>query len=148
MSSWSKGTWLVDVDELDLYRHRRALPGLERDAVGEELPERAADGQQRQRSQRTRQAVQLRARREAEDDEQRVKPQRVAHDVRHDDVTLDLLDAEEEERDPDRGERMHDERVDERRRRAEPRAEIRDHLRERDPCAEEQRVLLRVRKQP
>ena len=43
---------------------------------------------------------------------------------------------------------MHDEPVDERRQRAEPRAEVRDHLGQRDPRAEEQRVLLRVRQQP
>jgi hypothetical protein len=37
-------------------------------------------------------------------------------------VPFDLVDAEEEQRDPDRRDRVHDQRVDERRDRAEPRA--------------------------
>ncbi len=76
-----------------------------------------------------------------------MQPQRVAHHVRDDHVPLDLVDPEEEQRDPDRRQRVHDEREDERRDRAEPRPEVRDHLGERDPGAEEQRVLLPVREQ-
>jgi hypothetical protein len=57
-----------------------------------------------------------------------VQAQRVAHQFRHHHVALDLLDAEEEERDPERRDRVHDERVDDRRNRAEPRPEVRDHL--------------------
>ena len=93
------------------------------------------------------QPVELGAGGEPEDHEQRVQAQRVPHHLRDDDVALDLLDAEEEERHPERRERMHDERVDERRRSAEPRAEVGDHLRQRDPRAEEECVLLRVRQQ-
>ncbi len=104
-------------------------------------------GEQRQREQRARQAVQLGARAEPEDHEQRVQAQRVAHHVRHDDVALDLVDAEEEQRNPERRDRMHDKRVEERRDRAEPRPEVRDHLGDGGQRAEQQRVLLPVRQQ-
>ena len=40
-----------------------------------------------------------------------MQAQRVAHHLRHDDVTFELLDAEEEQRDPQRGQRMLHERV-------------------------------------
>ena len=75
-------------------------------ALGEELPHRAPGGEQRQRDERAREAVDLPAGEQPEDDEQRVQPQRVAHHVRDDDVPLDLVDAEEEQRDPDRRERI------------------------------------------
>ena len=47
-----------------------------------------------------------------------------------------------------RRDRVDDERVDDRRDRAEPRPEVRDQLRQRDPGAEEQRVFLRPPTQP
>ena len=64
--------------------------------------DRAADREQRQRDQRADQAVDVRAGEQAEDHEQRVQPQRAPHHLRHDDVALDLVDAEEEQHDPDR----------------------------------------------
>ena len=57
-------------------------------------------------------------------------------------MPLDLVDAEEEQKDPERRHRVHDEGVDERRNRAEPRPEIGDQLRDRHPGTEHERVLL------
>ena len=59
-----------------------------------------------------REPVDLAAGEQAEDDEQRVQPQRRAHHLRHDHVPLDLVDEEEEQRHPDRRDRILDERVD------------------------------------
>ncbi len=70
--------------------------------------ERTRDGEHRQRHERTRKPVQLDAGTKAEDHEQWVQAQRVAHHVRDDDVPLDLVDAEKENRNPERGDRMHD----------------------------------------
>ena len=127
---------------------RAARPRLERDPLGEELPHRLADGEDRQSDQRADQPVDVRAREQPEDHEQRVEPQRAPHHLRHDDVTLDLVDAEEEQHDPDHRERMHDERVDHRRDRAEPRAEIGQHLGQRHPGAEEKRVGVGAGQKP
>ena len=66
----------------------------------------------------------------------------------HDDVALELVDAEEEEHDPNGRERVHDERVDRRRHRTEPRTEVWQHLGQRHPAAEDERVGLSVRQQP
>ena len=94
-------------------RHRPRAPrrprrhGSSSSAAGEELPHRAHRGRERQRHERCRAA--RRSRRppsSADDDEQRVQPQRVPHHLRHDDVALDLVDDEEEERDPDRRDRV------------------------------------------
>ena len=101
---------------------------------------------QRQRDERTRQPVDLTAREQPEDDEQRMQAQRAPHHLRDHDVALHLVDPEEQQEHPDRGDRVHDERVEERRNRAEPRTEIRNQLRDRNPGTEEQRVLLAVRK--
>ena len=70
----------------------------------------------------SREAVDLAAGEQAEDHEQRMQAQRAPHHLRHDDVPLELLDAEEEQRDPERRDRMQDERVQHGRHRAEPRA--------------------------
>ena len=89
--------------------------------------------------------VQLAAREQAEDDEQRMQPQRVRHHVRDDDVPLDLVDEDEERRDPEDRDRVDDERVDRRRHRREPRADVGDHLDHRRPDPEQERVLLGAR---
>src|SRR5437763_1292149 len=64
------------------------LPTFQLDALAEELPHRARDGEQRQRNEDSRQPVDLAAGEQAEDDEQRMQPQRLSHDVGHDDVPL------------------------------------------------------------
>src|SRR6185437_6743298 len=64
------------LDRLDLHGDRAAaLPRLEGDSLGEELPDGAADGEQRQREQRADQAGDVAAREQAEDHEQRMQPQ-------------------------------------------------------------------------
>src|SRR5262249_19407068 len=70
---------------------------------------------------------------QSEDDEQRVEPERTAHDIRDDDMPLELLDPEEEERHPDGRQRILDERVEHRRYGAEPWADVRDELRDPGP---------------
>src|SRR5437016_4485600 len=116
----------------------------ELDPLGEELPRRASGCEQRQRDEDPREPVDLAAREQAEDHEQRMEAQGAPHDLRHDDVALELLDAEEEERDPERRERVLDERVQHRRDGAEPRPDVRDQLGESRPRAERGRVLLAV----
>ena len=74
-----------------------------------------------------------------------MQPQRAPHHVRHDDVPLDLVDPEEQERDPERGDRMDDDRVDKRRKRTEPGAEVWDQLGDGHPRAEEDGVRVRAR---
>ena len=74
-----------------------------------------------------------------------MQPQRAPHDVRHDDVALDLVNPEEEQDDPDRRERVHDELVEERRQGAQPRAEIRDQLRHGHPRAEQDGIAVGAR---
>src|SRR3954466_10211675 len=107
---------LARVLELPLDGRRAAvLPLLELDPLAEELPDRAADREQRQRHERAWQAVDLPAGEEAEDDEQRMEPQRAPHHLRDDDVPLDLVDDEEQQRDPDRRRRVDDEGGEERR---------------------------------
>ncbi len=86
---------------------------------------------------------------QAEDHEQRVQAQRAPHHLRHDDVALDLVDAEEEQHHPDRRERVHDERVDQRRDRAEPRARGTGSTSvSATQRAEEQRVVVRAGQEP
>src|SRR3954447_5208194 len=93
--------------QLDLDgRLRAGRPVLELDALREEAPDRARGRQQRQRHEHARQPVDLAAREQAEDDEQRVQAQEVPHHVRHDDVPLDLVDEEEEQRHPQRPDRV------------------------------------------
>ena len=75
-----------------------------------------------------------------------MQSQCVAHHVRNDDVTFDLMDREEQQRDPDRRDRMDDERIEERRDRPEPRSKVGNELRDRDERAEEECVLLPVGK--
>ena len=90
----------------------------------------------------------LEADEQAEDHEQRVQPQRAAHHVRHHDVALDLVDR--------RGRAASTQMieggcttigVDADRDRAEPRPEVRQHLGQRHPGAEDERVVLGVRQQ-
>ena len=107
-----------------------------------------SDGEERQRDEDPRQPVDLAAGEQPEDHEQRVQPQRRAHHVRDDDVPLDLVDEQEEQRDPDRRHRVHRERVEERRQRAEPRPEVRDQLGDRDEEPEEQRVRVGAGDEP
>src|SRR5262249_26333674 len=84
---------------------------LELDALGEELPRGTPGGEQGQRDEDPGKAVDLAAREQAENDEQGMESQRSPHHLGHDDVTFELLDAEEEERDPERRERILDEGV-------------------------------------
>ena len=69
-----------------------------------------------------------------------MEPERARHDVRDDDVALHLVDEDEERRDPEHPDRVDDERVEGRRDGREPRADVRDHLDERRPDPEEERV--------
>ena len=48
----------------------------------------------------------LAAEQEREEDDERVEAQRAAEDLRRDDVALELLQREEAEPDPDRGQRV------------------------------------------
>src|SRR5438067_3826919 len=134
--------------EADLHEWSVRRPLLELDSLGEELPRCPAGREQRQGDEDSRKAVELAARQQAEDHEQRMEPQRAAHHLRHDDVSLELLDAEEEERDPERRERVLDEGVEHRRSRAEPRPDVGNELRHAGPGAECRRVLPAVRHQP
>src|SRR2546423_2607320 len=98
-------------------------PLLERGPLGEELPGSTQGRQQRQRDEDSREAVDLAAGEQAEGHEQRMEPQSAPHHLRHDDMPLELLDAEEEKRDPERGDRVLHERVQHRRGRPGPRAD-------------------------
>ena len=133
-------------------RPRRAtpvvVPGVEADAARRRTPRSPGGGHRRQREQDAGDAVQLTAREQPEDDEQRVEAERVRHHVRHDDVALDLVDEDEERQHPERRDRVDDERVDHGRDGREPRADVRDHLDHRRPDAEEQRVPLGARHEP
>ncbi len=101
-----------------------------------------AAGHRRERDEHAGDAVQLAAGEEAEDDEQRMEPQRARHHVRDDDVPLHLVDEEEEDPDPDDApRRIGEERVDRRRHGRQPRPDVRDHLDEGRPQTEEERVL-------
>src|SRR5215218_9960666 len=94
---------------VDLHRHDPGRPGLEPNTLREEFPELAEDRQERKRDEDPRQPVELAAGEQTEDDEQRMQAERAAHELRHDDVALDLVDGEEEQRDPDRRHRVDDE---------------------------------------
>src|ERR687887_2315076 len=72
-----------------------------------------------------------------------MEPERARHHVRNDDVTLDLVDEEEEEADPEDADRIDEERVDRGRHCREPRPDVGNDLDERGPEPEEKRVLLR-----
>ena len=76
-----------------------------------------------------------------------MEPQGAPHHVRHDEMPLQLLYAEIEERDPQRRDGMRDERVEDRRECAEPGADVRDQLGDARPGAEEEGVLAAVVKQ-
>src|SRR6476646_440218 len=142
--------WPADADrplgglpEPDVDRqHLHLVPRRQLDAFAEELPHRPAGRKQRQCHQRARQPIDLTAGEQAEDDEQRMEPQRVPHHVRDDDVTFDLMDRQEQQKNPDRRGRMDDERVQEWWNRTEPRSQIRNQFGDRNPRTEEQRVLL------
>src|SRR5262249_60773176 len=103
---------------------------------------------ERQRDEYAGEAVDLAAGEQAEDDQERVEPQRASHDVRNHDVALDLMDDEEEDDHPDDGDRVHDERIDHRGNRAEPGAEIRDQLGHAGPDPEQERVTVGARQEP
>ena len=64
----------------------------------------------RQRHQRADHPVQLQPQQQREDHQQRVDAQRVAEDLRRDDVALDLLEPHEQQQHPHRGDRVLDER--------------------------------------
>src|SRR6185437_3967386 len=90
-------------------------PLLQLDPLREELPPGAPGREQRQRDEDPGEAVDLAAREQAEDHEQRMEAERPPHHLRHDEMALELLDAEEEGRDPERRQRVLDERVQDRR---------------------------------
>ena len=71
-----------------------------------------------------------------------MQPKRARHHVRDHDVALDLVDEQEERGDPEHAHRIDEQGVDHRRDGREPGADVRDHLDERRPEAEEQRVLV------
>ena len=98
----SKMRWRLQVDD-GLAQHRR----------------------DRERHERADEAVDLAAEQQREDDEQRVEAQRAPEDVRRHDVALELLQGDEQQRDPERHQRVLDERDDHRRRGAEDRADVR-----------------------
>ena len=87
-------------------------------------------------------AVQLAAREQAEDDEERMEPERARHHVRHHDVALDLVDEDEERQHPERRHGVDDESVDRGWNRRQPGADVRDHLDHRGPDAEEECVAI------
>ena len=95
----------------------------------EELVHGAPGGEQGQRDEDPGQPVDLPAREQAEDDQERVEAERAPHHLRDDDVALDLVDDEEEDRHPDDRDRVDDDGVDGRRDRAEPGAEVGDRAR-------------------
>ena len=66
----------------------------------------AQHGGDRQRHQRADDAIDRVAEEQREDHEQRVDPQRVAEDLRRDDVALELLKADEQDHDPERRQRV------------------------------------------
>ena len=92
--------------DADLGERRVGRPLLQLDPLGEELPRGAPGREQRQRDEDPGEPVDLAAGEQAEDHEQRMEAQRAPHHLRHDDVALELLDAEEEQRDPERRERV------------------------------------------
>ena len=108
----------------------------------------ARGGEQRQRDEDSGQAVDLATGEQPEDHEQRVQPERAAHHVGNDDVPLELVDGQEEECDPEHGDRVDDRRVQQRRHRAEPGPDVRDQLGDGDPGAEEDRVAVAARQPP
>src|SRR6266480_5199212 len=134
--------------DLDEWLGPPGRPPLERDPLGEELPGSTQRRQQRQRYEDSREAVDLAAGEQAEDHEQRMEPQSAPHHFRHDDMPLELLDAEEEKRDPECGERVLHERVQHRRGRPEPRPDVRDELGECRPRSERGGVLPAVGHEP
>src|SRR6187397_3319590 len=74
-----------------------------------------------------------------------MQPQGAPHDLRDDDVPLDLVDPEEEQEHPESRDRIDHERVGDRNDPAEPRAEIRNGLGECDPGTEEGGVAVDAR---
>src|SRR5437868_6794278 len=60
-------------------------------------------------------------------------------------MPLELLNREEEQRHPQRGDRVRRQRVEDGWCGAQPWADVRDQLRDPGPCAEEQRVAATVR---
>jgi hypothetical protein len=88
----------------------------------------ARDRGERQRDERADDAVDLRSGEQREDHQQRVDAQRVAEDLRRDDMPLDLLQRDEQEPDPQRRERIGEQRDQHRRQGAEERADERHEL--------------------
>ena len=86
------------------------------------------DRRDRQRDERADEAVDLAAEQQREDHEQGVQPQRAAEDVRRDHVALELLQREEQQRHPDRRQRVLHERDDDRRQRPDHRPDVRHEL--------------------
>src|SRR5690242_68749 len=131
--------------EVDLDERRVVRPLLELDALGEELPRSAPRGEQRQRDEDPREPVDLAAREQAEDHEQRMEAQRGTHHLGHNDMPLELLNPEEEKRDPERRERVLHEGVQHRGDRTQPGPDVWDELGEGRPRAERGGVLPAVR---
>ena len=85
----------------DVDRQRAARPRLEADPLAQERAHLAPDRDERHRDQDAREPVQLAGRQEGEDHDQRVHLDGAPHQLGDDDVALDLVDEEEEERDAD-----------------------------------------------
>ena len=116
-------------------REAARRPGLELDAPVQEDRDLAAHGEQRQRQQRAEDAVQLGARHQREDHQERMGAEGRSHHARHDHVPLELMDGEVEERDPERRDRRVDRARARGRQRAQDRPDVRDDLGRTSPTA-------------
>ena len=143
--------WLAasELDGSTLDRDRAAArPALEDDPLGEELPGRAADGEQRQRDQRAEQPVDVRSRRAGRRSRAAgAGAARCPSPWARRRAPRSGGSPRKSSDDPDDRERVHDERVDRGRDRPEPGPEVGQHLGQRDPGAEEQRVGVGVGQQ-
>ena len=90
----------------------------------------------------------LAAEQEREEDDERVEAQRAAEDLRRDDVPLELLQRQEAEPDPDRGQRVVERRDHDRRDRPEDGPDVGDELHEAEPRPERERVAAAVLEDP
>jgi len=84
----------------------------------------APHGRERQRDERPDDPVDLGPQEQGEDDDERVEPQGVPEHLRGDDVALELLEREEQQPHPERGQRVSEQRDEHGRQRAEHRAEV------------------------
>ena len=133
---------------LGLSLHRQ-IPALEHQVAAQIDDRLAQDRGDRQRHERAQEAGQSPAQQQGEDHQQRVDPQRLAEQVRRDDVALELLQHGEGDDQPDGVQRVAAERRDDHgRERADGRADVRDQLGEAVERAEGERVRLAVREDP